>query len=73
MLRLNICSIVLLPWRKPACSSAMMFPAWGFSLHNNDFQHNFAAVADQADGAVVIAQLKFAFLRYGDDDRFCPC
>ena len=29
---LKICSVVLLPARKPACSSAMMFSASGFSL-----------------------------------------
>ena len=62
---------MLLPRRKPACSSAMMFSARGFNLFY--LKHNFAAVAYQADGAVVIAQLKVAFLRYGDDHRFCLC
>ena len=28
----NICSIMLLPCRKPACSSAMLLSAWCFSL-----------------------------------------
>ena len=45
----------------------------GFQSAQNDLQHNFAAVADHAGGAAVIAHLKVAFLRYGDDDRFCPC
>ena len=30
-------------------------------------------MANEADGAVVIAQLNVAFLRDIDDDRFCPC
>ena len=53
----------------------MMFSAWAFSLikNGNSLQHDFAAVADQADDAVVIAQLKVDFLRDGDDDRFYPC
>ena len=45
----------------------------GFQSVSNDLQHNFSAVAYQADGAVVIAHLNVAFRRYGDDDRFCPC
>ena len=45
----------------------------GVSICCNDLQHNYDAVAYQADGAVVIAQLMVAFLRYGDDHRFCPC
>ena len=45
----------------------------GFQSVSNELQHKFAAMAYQADGAVVIAQLKVAFHRYGDDDLFCPC
>ena len=32
ILRLKICSVVLLPALSPACSSAIISSAWGFSL-----------------------------------------
>ena len=35
--RLKICSVVLLPALKPACSSAMIFSACGFNLFNMIF------------------------------------
>ena len=35
--RLKICSVVLLPALKPACSSAMIFSACGFSQFNMIF------------------------------------
>ena len=37
MRRLRICSVVLLPALKPACSSAMIFSACGFSLFSMIF------------------------------------
>ena len=37
MRRLKICSVVLLPALKPACSSAMIFSACGFNLFNMIF------------------------------------
>ena len=37
VLRLNICSVVLLPAMKPACSSAMIFLACGFKLFDMIF------------------------------------
>ena len=36
-LRLKICSVVLLPALKPACSSAMVFSACGFSMFSMIF------------------------------------
>ena len=36
-LRLKICSVVLLPARKPACSSAMIISACGFNLSSMIF------------------------------------
>ena len=36
-LRLKICSLVLHPARKPACSSAMISSAWGLSLLSSIF------------------------------------
>ena len=38
MRRLKICSVVLLPALKPACSSAMTFSACGFNLFNMIWQ-----------------------------------
>ena len=35
--RLKICSVVLLPALKPACSSAMVFSACGFSMFSMIF------------------------------------
>ena len=35
--RLKICSVVLLPALKPACSSAMIFSACGFNLFSMIF------------------------------------
>ena len=37
ILRLKICSVVLLPALKPACSSAMIFFACGFNLFSMIF------------------------------------
>ena len=37
MRRLKICSVVLLPALKPACSSAMIFSACGFNLFSMIF------------------------------------
>ena len=35
--KLKICSVVLLPVLKPACSSAMIFSDYGFNLFNMIF------------------------------------
>ena len=37
ILRLKICSVVLLPALNPACSSAIIFSAWGLSLFKITF------------------------------------
>ena len=37
ILRLKICSVVLLPALNPACSSAIISSAWGFSLFKMTF------------------------------------
>ena len=37
ILKLKICSVVLLPALKPACSSAMIFSACGFNLFSMIF------------------------------------
>ena len=61
MRRLKICSVVLLPALKPACSSAIIFSACGFNLFN-DLQHNFAWVTDEANRSVVFALCRLPFL-----------
>ena len=37
ILRLKICSVVLLPALNPACSSAIISSAWGFSIFKMTF------------------------------------
>ena len=56
ILRLNTCSAVLIPALKPACSSAVISFACGWSLFRMIFN-----MADKADGSVVLAQLQVAF------------
>ena len=67
MRRLKICSVVLLPALKPACSSAMIFSACGFQSVQYDLQHDLAWVADEGDHSVVLALLQVAFLGKCDD------
>ena len=59
MRRLQICSLVLLPALKPACSSAMIL--WLQSVQY-DLQHDFAWMTDEAYSSVVLALLQVAFL-----------
>ena len=63
----KICSVELLPALKPACSSAMIFSAYGFNLVQYDLQHGFALVTNEADRSVVLALLQVAFLGKCDD------
>ena len=49
ILRLKICSVVLLPTLNPACSSAIITLAWGFKSVQDEFQHSFAQMTDEAD------------------------
>ena len=65
--RLKICSVVLLPALKPACSSAMIFSACGFYLFSMTFSMTFPWVADEADRSVALALLQVAFLGKCDD------
>ena len=55
MLRLKICSVVLLPALNPACSSAIISSAWGLSLFSD-----FARMTDKADCSVLLAELQVA-------------
>ena len=69
ILRLTVCSVVLLPALKPPCSSLMIFSVCGFALFSMIFQHNFAWMADgdEADDSIVLAPLQDAFLGKCDD------
>ena len=67
MRSLKICSVVLFPALKPACSSAMILSACGFNLVQYDLQHDFAWVTDEAYCPVVLALLQVAFLGKCDD------
>ena len=62
--RLKICSVMLFPALKPACSSAMIFSACGSNLFSM-IQHDFAWVTGEAQ--VVLALLQVAFLGKCDD------
>ena len=66
MRRLKICSVVLLPALKPACSSAMIFSACGINLFSMIFSMG-AWVADEADRSVVLALLLVALLGKCDE------
>ena len=57
ILSLKICSVVLLPALNPACSSAIISSAWGFKPVQDDFQHDFVRMTDEADSSVVLAEL----------------
>ena len=52
--------MVLLPALNPACSSANISSAWGFKPIQDDFQHDFARMTDEADSSVVLAELQVA-------------
>ena len=43
ILRLKICSVVLRPGLKPACSSPVIVSAWGFNLFSKIFNITFLA------------------------------
>ena len=47
----------LLPALNPACSSAIFSSASGFEPIQDDFQHDFPRLTDEADSSVVLAEL----------------
>ena len=69
--RLKICSVVLLPALKLACSSAIIFSACGFSLFCMIFSKT-AWVADKAGRSVILVLLRVAFLGKCDDQGLGP-
>ena len=60
MRRLKICSVVLLPALKPACSLAMVFSACGFNLFSMIF--SMTLLGWLMRHVVVLAMLQVAFL-----------
>ena len=61
--------MVLLPALNPACSSAIISSAWGFEPIQDDFQHDFARMTDEADSSVVLAELQVALFRECNNQR----
>ena len=53
LLRLKNWSVVLLSALNPACSSAIISSAWGLKPIQDDFQHDFARMTDEADSSEV--------------------
>ena len=49
--------MVLLPALNPACFSAVISSVWGFKPIQDDFQHGFARMTDEADSSVVPVEL----------------
>ena len=56
MRRLKICSMVLLPALKPACSSAMIFSAYGFNLFSMIFSMTLR-VSDQGSQPEILSRI----------------
>ena len=64
--------MVLLPALNPACSSAIISSALGFQPIQDDFQHDFARMTDEADSSVVLAELHVALFRECNIQRLSP-
>ena len=58
-----ICFVVLLPALNPACSFSNYFLSVGFKPIQDDFQHDFARMTDEAESSVVLAELQVALFR----------
>ena len=71
ILRLKICSVVLLPSLSPACSSAIISSAWGLSLFKMTFSIT-ARMTDEADSSVILAELQVALFRMCNNQRLSP-
>ena len=64
--------MVLLPALNPACFSAIISSAWGFSLFKMTFSMTFARMTDEADSSVVMAELQVALFRECNNQRLSP-
>ena len=54
--------MVVLPALNLACFSTVIFLARGLKSIQDDFQHDFAQMTDEADSSVVLAELYGALL-----------
>ena len=63
---------MLLPALNPACSSAIISSVLGFKPIQDDFQHDFARMTDEADCSVVLAELQVALFRDCNNQRLSP-
>ena len=59
--------MVLLPAQKPACLFFSDDPRLWLQSVQNDLQHDFAGVANEADHSIVLALMQVAFLWKCDD------
>ena len=61
IMKLKICSVMLLPALSPACSSAIISSAWSLSLFKMTFSmtllEGLARMTDEADSSVVLEEL----------------
>ena len=64
--------MVPLPALNPACSSAIYFFSLGFKPIQDNFQHDFAGMTDEADSSVVLAELQDALFRECNNQRLSP-
>ena len=67
ILSLKNSSVVLLPALNPACSSAIISKPI-----QDEFQHDFARMTDEADSSVVLAELQVALFRECNNQRLSP-
>ena len=71
ILRLKICSVVLLPALNPASSSAIIFSVWGLSIFKITFSIS-CSKTDKADSSVVLSELQVAPFRVCNNQRLSP-
>ena len=60
---LNICSVMLNPARKPACSSAMIFSTCGFNLFGIIVSMTLLGWLFEADCSVVLCQIRIGVVK----------
>ena len=64
--------MVLLPALNPACFFSNYFFSLGSKPVQDDFQHDFARMTDEADSSVVLAELQDALFRECNNQRLSP-
>ena len=56
----------------PALDPSNYFFSLGFKPIQDDFQHDFARITDEADSSVVLAELQVALFRECNNQRLSP-